>query len=88
MPLTHPVSRSTWYVLAGIYASMIALAVASVMWSAHVAEQSNRQWCGVLGVFHEAYARNPQPPTSRSGDIQSQLERLYVDFDCASVSKP
>lgn len=87
--MTHPpISRSTWYVLVVIYASMFFAVAASIIYTNYVAEQTNRKWCGVLGVFHEAYARNPQPPTSRSGDIQTQLERLYVDFDCASVSKP
>lgn len=88
MPLTHAISRSTWYMLGVIYASMLALAVASVLWSAHLAEQSNRQWCGVLGVFHDAYASNPVPPTERGRDIQTQLESLYRDFDCASVPRP
>lgn len=88
MPLTHPISRSTWYVLVAVYLSMFALALASMLWSSHVADQNNRRWCGVLRVYHDAYARNPAPPTQLGKDIQAQLEELYSEFRCASVGEP
>lgn len=88
MPLTHGVSRSTWYILVVVYLSMFALALASMLWSSHVADQSNRRWCGILSAYHKAYASNPGPTTPAGRDIRDQLEQLYVDFHCATVSKP
>lgn len=88
MPLTHRISRSTWYLLALIFASQVALTVASVLWSAHVAEESNRRWCGVLRVYHEAAAANPAPATQYGKDILAQLEQLYADFHCDRVPEP
>lgn len=87
-PLTHPVSRSTWYLLVAIFASQLALTLASVMWSSHVADQSNRRWCGVLRVYHDAYATNPPPATQAGRDIRDQLEQLFSDFHCAQVGEP
>lgn len=88
MPLTHPISRSTVYLLIIIYASMLALTTASVMWSSYVADQSNRRWCGVLRIYHEAYATNAEPPTQLGRDVKVQMEQLYDEFRCASVKKP
>lgn len=87
-PLTHPVSRSTWYLLLVIFASQLALTLASVMWSSHVADQNNRRWCGILAAYHDAYAGNPPPTTPVGRDIRDQMEQLYTDFQCASVSEP
>lgn len=88
MPLTHAISRSTMYLLVVIYVSMFAAVGATMTYANHVADEGNRRWCGVLRTFHEAYERNPQPPTERGRDIQTQLEALYQDFDCATVGKP
>lgn len=88
MPLTHGISRSTVYVLVVIYLSMFTALAAIILYTNHVAEQNDRRWCGILRVYHDAYAHNPPPPTQLGRDIQVQLERLYVDFGCASVSKP
>lgn len=87
-PLTHGVSRSTWYMLVVIYVSMFAAVAATMIYANHVASESNRRWCGVLRTFHDAYAQNPTPPNQRGQEIQTQLEQLYVDFHCASVRKP
>jgi hypothetical protein len=88
MPFTHRFSRATVYLLAVIYASMFLAVAGTIIYTNHVAEQTNRQWCGVLRVFHDAYAHNPPPATQYGRDIQAQIEALYRDFDCASVSKP
>lgn len=84
-PLTHLISRSTWYVLAVIYASMFAMVIGTALYSNYVARQSEQKWCGVLRVYHNAYRQNPPPPTQLGKDIQKQLEQQYVQFHCASV---
>lgn len=88
MPLTHPISRSTWYVLVVVYLSMFLAVGVCIIYTNHVAVENNRRWCGILRVYHQAYAQNPPPPTQLGRDIQAQLESLYEDFGCASVSKP
>lgn len=88
MPLTHRISRSTWYILAVVYASMFLAVLGNMLYTNHVADQTNRRWCGVLRVYHDAYARNPAPETQLGKDIKAQIEQLYTDFDCATVGKP
>lgn len=87
-PLTHKLSASTVYLLVIIYVSMVALTAANILYTNHVAQQSERRWCGVLAVYHQAYADNPPPTTQAGKDIKTQLERLYTDFGCATVPKP
>ena len=88
MPLTHPVSRSTWYMLAIIYASILAMVGISIWYTSYTADQNNRKWCGVLRVYHDAYTSNPPPTTQAGRDIQRQLEQLYAEFHCAEVREP
>lgn len=88
MPFTRAVSRSTWYLLVAIYLSMFAAVGTTMIYTNHVAGESNRRWCGILAVYHNAYAQNPAPPTQLGRDIQTQLETLYTDFDCASAGNP
>lgn len=87
-PLTHHVSRSTWYVLAVIYLSLFGAVFACFVYADHVADQNNRRWCGVLRVYHDAYRQNPPPPTQLGRDIQQQIEQLYADFRCDTVREP
>lgn len=87
MPLTHAISRSTWYILVTIYVSLLAVVGAGIWYTNYTAVQTNRKWCGTLRVFHQSYGDNP--PTTQTGrDIQRQIEQLYVDFHCADVSRP
>ena len=88
MPLTHSISRSTWYLLVVIYVSMFAAVGANVAYTNRVAQDTDRQWCGVLRIYHDAYANNPEPPTQLGRDIKVQLEQLYAQFHCATVGKP
>jgi hypothetical protein len=87
-PLTHAISRSTWYFLLLIYVSMLAVVAAGIWYTNYTADQANRRWCGVLRVYHDAYAGNPAPTTQAGRDIRNQLERLYADFRCDTVRKP
>lgn len=87
MPLTH-VSRSTWYILAIIYASMFLAVLGNMLYTNHVADLNNRKWCGLLSVYHDAYATNAEPPSQLGKDIKAQLEARYADYHCASIRKP
>jgi hypothetical protein len=86
-PLTHGISRSTLYILVMIYVSLLAVVAAGIWYTNYTAEQNNRRWCGTLAVFHHSYQENPPPPGA-GRDIRRQLDQLYTDFHCASVSKP
>ena len=88
MPLTHSFSRSTAYVLLVIFVTLLGGIGWNFYWTNHVADQSSRRWCGVLRVYHVAYASNPAPPTQLGRDIQAQLEQLYADFRCDTVRRP
>lgn len=87
MPLTHRFSRSTVYVLLVIFIALLGGIGLSIWYTIYTADQNNRKWCGTLRVFHQSYSDNP-PQTQTGRDIQRQIEQLYVDFDCASVSRP
>jgi len=87
-PLTHHVSRSTWYVLAVIYLSLFGAVYACFVYADHVAEQNSRRWCGVLRIYHDAAKTNPAPATQYGRDILAQLEQLYADFHCDQVPGP
>lgn len=87
-PLTHHISRSTWYVLAVIYLSMFAAVLSTMLYANYVAEQNNRRWCGVLRIYHNAAQTGPQPATQYGKDILAQLEQLYADFHCDTVGEP
>lgn len=86
-PLTHRISRSTWYVLVVIYVSMFAAVAATMIYTNHVAQVNAQKWCGVLRVYHDAYQHNPPPPTQLGKDIQAQLEGLYADFHCDKIRR-
>jgi len=88
MPLTHGFSRSTVYVLLVVFVALLGGIGLSIYHTNRVAAESNRRWCGVLRVYHDAYANNPEPPTQLGRDIKAQLEDLYADFHCDTVSKP
>lgn len=87
MPLTHAVSRSTWYLLVVIYVSLLAVVFVGIWYTNYTSDQSNRRWCGTLGVFHRSYEQNP-PQTQAGKDIRAQLDELYADFRCDTVGKP
>lgn len=87
MPLTHAVSRSTWYLLVVIYVSLLAVVFAGIWYTNYTSDQNDRRWCGTLGVFHHSYEQNP-PQTQAGKDIRAQLDELYADFRCDTVGKP
>jgi hypothetical protein len=82
MPLTHKVSRSTLYLLIMIYLSMFVMMISTMLYARHISNDSNKKWCGILSVYHDAYNRNSPPATQAGKDIQAQLEKLYRDFKC------
>lgn len=86
--LTHRFSRSTVWVLLMVFAAVLGGTGLNIYYTNLVAQQSERRWCGVLAVYHQAYADNPPPATQAGQDIKTQLEQLYRDFDCATVPKP
>lgn len=88
MPLTHGFSRSTTYVLLVIFVALLAAFGAGIWYTDRVDDQSNRRWCGLLRVYHEAAKTNPAPATQYGRDILAQLEQLYDEFHCDRVPKP
>ncbi len=79
MPLTR-ISKSTWYLLTVIYASMLGMTVLSMVYAQHVANESSRNWCATVGTLDDAYQQ--QPPASALGqklarDIHNLRARLH-----------
>lgn len=87
-PIAHGVSGPVLYLLTMVYVSILAVVGAGIWYTNYSADQNNRRWCGILRVYHEAYATNPPPPTQLGLDIQKELERLYAEFHCDSVGDP
>lgn len=88
MPLTHRFSKSTVYVLVVIFLTVLGATAVNIAYTNRVAQDTNRRWCGVLRVYHEAAAANPAPTTQYGKDILAQLEQLYADFHCDRVPAP
>ena len=81
MPLTHRVSRSTWYLLLVIYTSMMAMALGSIVYANHVATRSAQQWCSVINTIDDAY--RAQPPTTPTGKkIAAEMHELRTNLRC------
>jgi hypothetical protein len=81
MPLTHRVSKSTWYILLVIYTSMMGMTLGSIVYANHVATRSAQQWCNVITTLDDAY--KSQPPTTPTGKkIASEMHDLKISLRC------
>lgn len=81
VPLTHGISRSTWYLLVVIYVSLFALAFANMWYTNRVAEQNTRKWCNLLVTLDEAYQEHP-PQTEAGQRAARDIHQLRTEFDC------
>lgn len=86
-PLTHRISRSTWYLLAAIYVSMFALTVANVFYTNRVAETNARKWCALLVTLDETYQRQA-PQTAPGRQVAADIHQLRTDIRCAAKTTP
>lgn len=80
-PLTHRISRSTWYLLVVIYVSMAALVFANTLYTNNVAESNARKWCHLLVTLDEAYKATP-PRTDTGQRVADDIHNLRADLRC------
>lgn len=79
---TRPwLNRKPWYSFLMIYVSMAALGVGSVLYSHHVAQESEKKWCSLIGTLNEGYSRgNPTTPIGQK--LKSDFAALNRDLGC------
>jgi hypothetical protein len=81
VPLTHKVSRSTWYVLVVIYLSMFAAVAATMIYSKHVADSDTRKFCAVVITLDNTYKRTP-PQTAAGKQVAVDMANLRQSLGC------
>lgn len=84
MPLTHHISRSTWYVLVVIYMSMFAAVGVTMVYANRTAEVNNRRWCTLLVTLDDGYRAHP-PVTDTGRQTAAAIASLRRDFRCRSA---
>lgn len=81
-------TKTTWYVLLMVYVSFIAMALAGVAYTNHVAAkerasaaENDHKWCRLLTVLDDAY--NQAPPQTPTGKrVATEVHTLRVELHC------
>lgn len=82
-------SRPRWIVLATIVLSMLAVALAGVVYIGHVDSQreaaereSDRRWCDLLVTLDDAYTSGTPPATEVGKRVAAAIHTLRVQLGC------
>jgi len=70
-----------WYALLISFIACIAVAVASVAYSAYVQRQDDQRWCALLVQLTDAQRAAP-PATASGREFAAELENLRREFHC------
>lgn len=71
----------------GVGASVLALALASFIYSNHAAAQEGRNFCALVGTLDSAY--QAQPPTTATGRlVATEVHSLYRSLNCPPLPLP
>lgn len=63
------------------FLSMVAVSIAGILYTGHVARENNQQWCRVLGAIDDAY--KDANVTSPAGQrIAGEFHNLKISFEC------
>jgi hypothetical protein len=73
--------RTKWYPLLAVFISVLALSISGVLYTNHVARESERKWCGMMVGLDEAYKETP-PNTATGRNIAREIRYLRESFDC------
>jgi hypothetical protein len=86
--MSAPLSTPRWTVLITVALSMMALAVAGVLYTGYVDGQrevaereSDRRWCALLNTLDQAYSAVP-PSTELGRRVAEEIRKLRADLDC------
>lgn len=72
--------RTGWS-LVMVLAFAVIVAAGSILYSNHVARESERKWCGLVTSLDDAY--RAAPPQSQLGQkLARDIYQLRVDFHC------
>lgn len=85
---SKPLSKPRWAVIATVFLSTLALAIAGFSWTGYVDNQreasereADRRWCALLVTLDEAYST--VPPTSELGRrVANAIHTLRVELKC------
>jgi hypothetical protein len=87
MPLTHKISRSTWYLLVILYVSMFAAVSVAIFYTQHAVRTTEKKFCTIVVLSDEAY-RQPPPRTFTPDQIKARqqaaetMHKLREDLKC------
>jgi hypothetical protein len=86
-PLTHKISRSTWYILAAIYLSMFAMMIATISYTKAAIDSNAQKFCAVVVLVDNSYLEHP--PSTAAGKAQAEnFHKLRKDLKCKSRRAP
>lgn len=85
---THRLSTPRWYLLLAIVVSMLALAVAGVIYTNYSIKRQNaterendRRWCALLSTLDGAYSSAP-PQTETGRRVAAAIHDLRIELGC------
>lgn len=78
--MSKPLIRA-WYAFAVSFVAVLAVAGASVWYSAHVQRQNDQRWCALLTQLTDAQRASP-PPSPSGKAFAAELENLRREFHC------
>jgi hypothetical protein len=81
-------SKPRWMILVSIFLSVVALAVAGVLYTGHVdgkreaaEREADQRWCELLITLDEAYS-SAVPATELGRRVADAVHNLRVGLDC------
>jgi hypothetical protein len=74
-------SRNLMRAWVASFVCMVILTGLSLEWANYVDYRSNHRWCGIIGLFNEAYKETPPRPGLGQKIADGMLE-LHREFKC------
>lgn len=79
-------SAKVWWAIATNIVCTLAVVIAGVVYTNHVARESESKWCGVVVTLDDSYAtpRSPgaAPPSAVGQRMMEEMKRLRHEFHC------
>jgi len=72
--------RTGWSLVMVLFFAVL-VGAGSVVYSNHVAAESQRKWCSLISTMDEAYSATP-PTTEIGRKLARDIKSLRAEFDC------
>ncbi len=74
-------NRSWLYSIVVLFLVSLSLAFGNFVYTNHVDNSSNQQWCSLVSTLDDAYKQNP-PQTATGQKVALEIYNLRVNFGC------